>query len=211
MAISFLAQQALRPCVRIQDGRKTARPLAGRALRARYAERSALVLAVSGHDHRCSASPYHPRLVEKECSERDLRKRFRSSEAFRLAASFASATPLRRPQKPDSEFVHQLLEYFEAVGFEGAPRFRGIDSKNREIVTYIPGSTLPHNGFRLSEDGVRAGARLVRTVHDLTEGTRFAAGSEVACHPNLSQPNFVFRDTIPVAIIDWDGTAPAGG
>lgn len=115
---------------------------------------------------------------------------------------------VRRPLKPDSDFIHELLEYFEAVGFEGAPRFRGIDSKNREIVTYIPGSTLPDNGFRLSEDGVRAGARLVRTVHDLTEGTRFAAGSEVACHPNLSQPNFVFRDMIPVAIIDWDGTAP---
>jgi aminoglycoside phosphotransferase (APT) family kinase protein len=43
-------------------------------------------------------------------------------------------------------------------------------------------------------------------VHDLTEGTEFAAGSEVACHPSLSQPNFVFRDMSPVAIIDWDGT-----
>jgi hypothetical protein len=45
-------------------------------------------------------------------------------------------------------------------------------------------------------------------VHDLTEGTGFAAGSEVACHPNLSQPNFVFRNMSPVAIIDWDGTKP---
>jgi len=48
----------------------------------------------------------------------------------------------------------------------------------------------------------------VRAVHDLTQGTEFAAGSEVACHPNLSQPNFIFRDMIPVAIIDWDGTSP---
>jgi hypothetical protein len=115
---------------------------------------------------------------------------------------------VRRPLKLDSDFVHELLGYFEAADFEAAPRFRGIDSKDREILTYIPGFTLPHNGFRLSEDGVRAGARLVRSVHDLTEGTRFAAGSEVACHPNLSQPNFVFRDMIPIAIIDWDGTAP---
>jgi hypothetical protein len=45
-------------------------------------------------------------------------------------------------------------------------------------------------------------------VHDLTEGTEFAAGSEVACHPSLSQPNFIFRATIPVAIVDWDGTRP---
>src|SRR5262249_48322229 len=55
---------------------------------------------------------------------------------------------------------------------------------------------------------LRAGGRLLRAVHDLTEGTEFAAGSEVACHPGLSQPNFVFRDMVPVAIIDWDGTRP---
>jgi hypothetical protein len=118
------------------------------------------------------------------------------------------AETVRRPLKPDSAFVHELLEYFEAAGFEGAPRFLGLDSRNRAILTYIVGFTPPHNGFRLSEEGVRAGARLLRTVHDLTRGTRFAGRSEIACHPNLSQPNFVFRDLIPVAIIDWDGTAP---
>jgi hypothetical protein len=36
----------------------------------------------------------------------------------------------------------------------------------------------------------------------------FAAGSGVTCHPNLSQQNFIFREMIPVAIIDWDGTRP---
>lgn len=45
-------------------------------------------------------------------------------------------------------------------------------------------------------------------MHDLTAGTEFAAGSEVACHPSLAQPNFVFRNMVPVAIIDWDGTKP---
>jgi hypothetical protein len=40
-------------------------------------------------------------------------------------------------------------------------------------------------------------------------GTEFAAGSEVACHSNLSQPNFIFRDMIPVAIIGRDGTRRA--
>jgi hypothetical protein len=66
----------------------------------------------------------------------------------------------------------------------------------------------PHNGFELTEEAVRAGARLVRDVHDLTSGTRFAAGSEVAAHRNLSQPNFIFRDMIPIAIIDWDVARP---
>jgi hypothetical protein len=83
-----------------------------------------------------------------------------------------------------------------------------VDARRRAILSFIDGFAPPHNGFRLSEAGLRAGARLVRRVHDLTAGTEFSAGSEVACHPNLSQPNFIFREMIPVAIIDWDGTRP---
>lgn len=115
---------------------------------------------------------------------------------------------VRRPMPADSDCVHGLLAHFERCGFVGAPRFLGVDSRGREIVSYIEGVTLPHNGFRLSSEAVAAGARLVRRVHDLTAGTAFAAGSEVACHMNLSQPNFVFRDMLPIAIIDWDVTRP---
>jgi len=115
---------------------------------------------------------------------------------------------VRRPPQPGSERIHRLLAHFERCGFDGAPRFLGIDARRREILSFIDGFAPPHNGFPLSEEGVRAGARLIRAVHDLTEGTEFAAGSQVACHPNLSQPNFIFRDMIPVAIIDWDGTCP---
>jgi hypothetical protein len=115
---------------------------------------------------------------------------------------------VRRPLKPDAARIHRLLAHLERSGFDGAPQFLGVDARGRTILSFIDGFAPPHNGFRLSEQGVRAGARLVRRVHDLTEGTEFAAGSEVACHPNLSQPNFIFRDMIPVAIIDWDGTAP---
>jgi hypothetical protein len=115
---------------------------------------------------------------------------------------------VRRPLKPDSDVIHALLAHFARCGFDGAPRFLGVDSRGRAILSFIEGFAPPHNGFRLGEAGVRAGARLLRRAHDLTEGSDFAAGSEVACHPNLSQPNFIFRDMIPVAIIDWDGTRP---
>jgi hypothetical protein len=118
------------------------------------------------------------------------------------------ADTVRRPLNPGSARVHRLLSYFERCGFDGAPRFLGIDERGREILRFIDGFAPPHNGFELSEEGVRTGARLLRRVHDLTVGTEFAAGSEVACHPNLAQQNFIFRDMIPVAIIDWDGTAP---
>jgi hypothetical protein len=115
---------------------------------------------------------------------------------------------VRRPMPPDPDYVHGLLAHLERCGFEGAPRFLGVDSHSREILSYIEGFAPPHNGFHLTREAAGAGARLVRGVHDLTAGTAFAADSEVACHPNLSQPNFVFRDMIPIAIIDWDGTRP---
>ena len=115
---------------------------------------------------------------------------------------------VRRPLKPDAARVHALLRHFERHGFDGAPRFCGLDAQGRAILSFIAGFAPPHNGFRLEDSGVQAGARLLRRVHDLTAGTRFARGGEVACHPNLSQPNFVFRAMIPVAIIDWDGTRP---
>jgi hypothetical protein len=115
---------------------------------------------------------------------------------------------VRRPVKQDAGYVHALLGHLERCGFEGSPRYLGLDEQGRATFSYIEGFAPPHNGYALGRDAVRAGGRLLRTVHDLTEGTEFAAGSEVACHPNLSQPNFVFRDVSPVAIIDWDGTGP---
>jgi hypothetical protein len=115
---------------------------------------------------------------------------------------------VRRPIKADAEYTSRLLVHLEHCGISGAPRYLGVDEQGRTILSYVDGFAPPHNGFRLTEEAVRAGARLVRAVHDLTEGTPFAAGSEVASHPNLSQPNFVFRDMIPVAIIDWDGARP---
>ena len=115
---------------------------------------------------------------------------------------------VRRPWPDDSERIHRLLAHLERSRFGAAPRFLGVDARGREILTFIEGFAPPHNGFRLTEEAVAAGARLVRRVHDLTAGTEFAAGSEVACHRNLSQPNFIFRDMIPIAIIDWDSTRP---
>src|SRR5262245_65325758 len=87
---------------------------------------------------------------------------------------------VRRPMGANAEYVHALLVHLEQSGFEGAPRYLGVDRKGREILSFIEGFSPPHNGFELSEEAVRAGARLVRDVHDLTQGSAFAAGSEVA-------------------------------
>jgi hypothetical protein len=52
------------------------------------------------------------------------------------------AETVRRPLPADPDYVHGLLLHLERCGFEGAPRFLGIDSRGREILSYIEGSTL---------------------------------------------------------------------
>src|SRR5262249_50614643 len=71
---------------------------------------------------------------------------------------------VRRPQNANSDYVHELLLHLERCGFDGAPRYLGVDDRGREILTFIEGFAPPHNGFRLTEEAVRAGARLVRGV-----------------------------------------------
>ena len=48
---------------------------------------------------------------------------------------------VRRPVRPHTPAVHALLRHLEAVGFDGAPRVLGIDGRNREVLTYLPGFT----------------------------------------------------------------------
>jgi hypothetical protein len=46
---------------------------------------------------------------------------------------------VRRPQGEWSPAVHALLPHFEAVGFDGAPRFLGVDEQGREILSFVEG------------------------------------------------------------------------
>ncbi|MFE4713622.1 hypothetical protein ACFRAM_22425 [Paenibacillus sp. NPDC056722] len=46
---------------------------------------------------------------------------------------------VRRPIGYWSSSVHELLKHLERQGFEGAPRFLGIDDSGREILTFVSG------------------------------------------------------------------------
>ena len=46
---------------------------------------------------------------------------------------------VRRPVGPWTPAVHDLLNYLAAVGFRGAPRVRGIDELNREVLEFVSG------------------------------------------------------------------------
>lgn len=123
---------------------------------------------------------------------------------------------VRRPLHANSEFVHELLRHFEAVGFDGAPRLLGIDDQGREILTYIEGDVLvgpeeDGDPVRILTDRQLASAgRLIRRFHDATAGTALAGDAEVVCHPDLGQHNMVFQGEEAVAIIDWDEDVAPG-
>jgi hypothetical protein len=47
---------------------------------------------------------------------------------------------VHRPQRATAQATHALLQHLEAVGFDGAPRFLGVDARNREILSHISGT-----------------------------------------------------------------------
>ena len=117
---------------------------------------------------------------------------------------------VRRPRRPNSEFVRRLLNHLAAKGFEGAPASLGPDRQGREVFTFIAGDVPADLGFHDDETLARA-ARLIRRFHDLSAdlvATPAAADIEVVCHNDLSPCNFVFREGVPVAMIDFDAAAP---
>jgi hypothetical protein len=68
---------------------------------------------------------------------------------------------VRRPLTSNSLFVHQLLTHLESKGFASAPRFLGIDSANREILSFIAGF-VPGNLGELSGAQILSAAWLLR-------------------------------------------------
>lgn len=126
---------------------------------------------------------------------------------------------VRRPIGPWSPAVHALLLHFEAVGFDGAPRFLGIDDQGREILSYVEGETA-FAPVPPGDDAIVALGQLLRRMHDAQEGfvpppdaswQRYPdepENGEVICHNDLFWTNVVFTGEIPTALIDWDLATP---
>jgi hypothetical protein len=138
---------------------------------------------------------------------------------------------VRRPLNSNSALVHALLRHLEAVGFQGVPRFLGIDPAGREVLTYIEGEVAgrPRPAWIADEGRLVSVARLVRGYDDAA--TSFvppadaspespspeSAGipppppylPELLGHVDITPENVVFRDARAVALIDFDLAKPA--
>jgi hypothetical protein len=124
---------------------------------------------------------------------------------------------VRRPVRPWTATVRGLLDHLEKIGFVAAPRWLGIDERDREILSYLPGEVgnYPLSADVRSEAALVSAARLLRAYHDgtveltgsLTDGWQFPRREpvEVVCHGDFAPYNCVFADRSAVGIIDFDG------
>lgn len=131
---------------------------------------------------------------------------------------------VRRVGRSWSSDVLELLRHVEGRG--GAPRALGFDDRGREVLSYVDGAAgvdLPEGG-PVPEDHwvwrddvlVRLGA-LVRGYHDAAatfpwNGRKWQVPVrepvETVCHNDLKPGNVIFRDGLPVALIDWESAGP---
>ena len=128
---------------------------------------------------------------------------------------------VRRPWRPTGPATHALLAHLERVGFDGAPRFLGVDDRGREVLSYIAGEAaiFPYPEWALTDDALVSVARLLRRYHDAATSfdpsgrdwpqavpAAFRAGLVSHNDPNLD--NVIFVDGRAVALIDFDLAGP---
>jgi Phosphotransferase enzyme family len=114
---------------------------------------------------------------------------------------------VRRSRSPGSEFAARVLVYLNSIGFAYAPRYFGTDADGRDVLAYVPGATTDHPGQRAA-GAYAAGGRMLRDLHDATAGHPLAGSGECVVHGDAGPFNTIFRDGMPVALIDWDSCAP---
>jgi len=133
---------------------------------------------------------------------------------------------VRRPLRPFSLTVQAYLAHLRDAGFTGAPLPLGIDEQGREVLSFVPGD-VPRNPLppeTAGDDVLVALAQLIRALHDASAGWvpppgavwggtpasmgRIADRTELVSHRDYYPGNVVFRDGLPVALIDFDLAKP---
>ncbi|WP_328589616.1 phosphotransferase [Actinomadura rubteroloni] len=131
---------------------------------------------------------------------------------------------VRRPVGAHTAAVHGLLRFLERAGFDGVPRVLGVDGRGREVLGWVDGD-VPHRplpAYAVDERAVRGVAGLLRRYHDAVAAYRppddavwddldvsNADGpAELVGHCDVTPENVVFRDGVPVALIDFDLARP---
>ena len=113
---------------------------------------------------------------------------------------------VHRPQCDHAEFIHAVLNHLARKAIPFAPRFIGVDAKNREILSFMEGD-VPGNLGQYSIDQCAAAARIIRSLHDALSDFPECPDGMTICHNDLSPCNFTFVNGFPSAVIDWDAAS----
>ncbi|WP_154793171.1 phosphotransferase [Occultella kanbiaonis] len=136
---------------------------------------------------------------------------------------------VRRPRGAHSPAVEAYLAHLEAAGFDGAPRFLGIDAAGREVVTFVDGEMggRPVHRWAVTEDVLVELAVLQRRLHDVSVDVPLPDGvswperiefdgvprvfdaPDVIGHNDVTVENVIFSQGRPVALIDFDMAGPS--
>ena len=135
---------------------------------------------------------------------------------------------VRRPTGPWTPAIHALLRHLEEKRFDGAPRVLGIDEQGREVLTFLPGTTIgltrPWPPWVHSDEALVQVGDWLRRYHDAvadfvpppdgqwrTSGRTWQPG-DVVGHNDAAPYNAVWQPTPAggglVGFVDWDFAAP---
>jgi hypothetical protein len=133
---------------------------------------------------------------------------------------------VRRPPGERDELVRDVLLYLEKAGFDGAPRYLGVDSAGRQALTYVEGEVAgrPRPPWIADEERALSVARLLRAYHDAIEGFGIPQNLpapiqppglpdlddplELIGHQDITPENVIFREGRAYALIDFDLVRP---
>ena len=136
---------------------------------------------------------------------------------------------VRRPASSSSDTVRRVLQHLEAVGFDGAPQWLGIDQLGRDVLSFVPGEVAGRPWPDWVADAERAAsvARLVRRLDDVMRTLGVPSWAADAPQPEIGEApasvappptmlghlditpeNVVFVDGRATALIDFDLVRP---
>lgn len=136
---------------------------------------------------------------------------------------------VRRPRSAGADLVEAVLSFLEDSGFDGAPRFLGIDDQGRQALSFVPGEVAgrPWPDWVADDERIASVARLVRLLDDAMQP--FGLPSDLAHdelpdapgmpasiagpprfvgHMDITPENVVFVDGRARALIDFDLARP---